>query len=44
MSKEKSGVRVGVDYVDTGFSNRAIEYLCKNEKISETDFASSFRA
>ena len=37
-------VLVVVDYGDTRFSNIAIEYLNKNEKVRETVFASLYRA
>ena len=42
--KKKSGVHVVVDYTDTQFSNFAIEYLCKNEKVGVTVFACSHGA
>ena len=43
--KKKSGVHIVVDYAeDTRFSNFAIEYLCKNEKLHETVYACSFGA
>ena len=42
--KKKMRVLVVVDYGDTRFSNIAIEYLNKNEKVRETVFASLYRA
>ena len=42
--KKNLGVRVVLDYADTGFSNFAIEYLRENEKVRETVFACSYGA
>ena len=39
--KKNSVVCVVVDYADNGFSILAIEYLCKNKKVRETNFACS---
>ena len=45
ISKENNGsVCVVVDYVETQFSNFAIEYLRENEKSRETPFACSYGA
>ena len=44
LSKEKSCVRVVVDYADTRFSNFVIEYLSENKKFLETVFACSYGA
>ena len=42
--KKNLGVRVVLDYADTGFSNFAIKYLRENEKVRETVFACSYGA
>ena len=44
ISKEKSGVRTVNEYVDTWFSNFAIEYLLENETFPTTVFACSYDA
>ena len=38
------GVGVGVDFPEAQFSNFAIKYLSKNEKVRETVFACSYGA
>ena len=42
--KKNSGVRIVVDYGDTGFSIFAIKYLRENEKVCEIVFACSYGA